>query len=230
MTSHLDTTDLTRMQRGGIAAMSSEHALALFDSTLGGGRPGSPATWVTAQLDLPALRARAASGALPPVLRALVPPAPRRAARGAQENAAGSLARQLAPLAAQERDAFLLELVRRQVAEVLGHPSPQSVEPERSFREVGFDSLTAVDLRNRLGGATGLRLTATLAFDYPSPAAVARHLAERFGGDQAGRGTAGAQTVPAAGAPGAALEPIAVVGMACRLPGGITSPDELWHL
>ncbi|WP_409074690.1 acyl carrier protein, partial [Micromonospora chalcea] len=105
-----------------------------------------------------------------------------------------------------------------------GHGGAESVPADRAFRELGFDSLTAVDLRNRLNAATGLRLASTLVFDYPTPAVLADHLWSELAGVSASAGAQVAGTVVGAD------EPIAIVGMACRYPGGVESPDELWEL
>ncbi|GLW99270.1 hypothetical protein Misp02_33570 [Microtetraspora sp. NBRC 16547] len=117
----------------------------------------------------------------------------------------------------------LLGVVRAHVAAVLGYDSGDQVDADRAFQDLGFDSVTAIELRNRLGAATGLRLPATLVFDYPSPEALARHLAAELGG-----GPAVAQPAPAIQT--VTDEPIAIVAMSCRLPGGITSPDDLWRM
>uniref|UniRef100_UPI0015EFFF0F acyl carrier protein n=1 Tax=Streptomyces sp. WELS2 TaxID=2749435 RepID=UPI0015EFFF0F len=121
--------------------------------------------------------------------------------------------------------AALMELVRTHVAAVLGHGSDMTLDPRRSFRESGFDSLTAVELRNRLGAAVGLRLPATLVFDYPDAGALVAHLRTELFGAQAGA----AAEVTVREADGAD-EPVAIVAMACRYPGGVTTPEELWRL
>jgi hypothetical protein len=92
----------------------------------------------------------------------------------------GDLKGRLAPLTPAEQRRTLLELVRGQVAVVAGYDGGAAVDPARAFKELGFDSVTAVDLRNRLGAATGLKLPATIAFDHVSPQALAEHLWTRL--------------------------------------------------
>ncbi|WP_349294410.1 beta-ketoacyl synthase N-terminal-like domain-containing protein [Streptomyces sp. HU2014] len=133
-----------------------------------------------------------------------------------------------------EQHRVLLGLVRAHAAAVLGHDSADAVERDRQFQELGFTSLSAVELRNRLGAATGLRLPASLVYDHPSPAAVARLLHAELVGEQedgalTATGPGALPALPAASAP-VTDEPIAIVGMSCRLPGGVESPEDLWRL
>jgi malonyl CoA-acyl carrier protein transacylase len=166
MGSGLGEADLARMKRGGVEALSDERGLALFDAALAADRPQALAL----PIDTAVLRGAAAAGALPPILNGLVRTPKRRSA------AAGSLATKLAALPAAEHVAFVLDLVKSEVAAVLGHASAQEVEPTKAFKDMGFDSLAAVELRNRLNSATGLGLGATTVFDYPTPAALADYL------------------------------------------------------
>ncbi|WP_157577030.1 type I polyketide synthase, partial [Saccharomonospora iraqiensis] len=136
---------------------------------------------------------------------------------------AEGLAAVLASMPAEEREAHLLDLVRAHVGAVLGHGGGDGVEPGRAFSDLGFDSLTAVELRNRLSAATALRLPATLIFDHPTSTAVARHLLAELTREDGG----GARTVTTTARDG---EPIAIVSMACRYPGGVRTPEQLWEL
>ncbi|MDT0612242.1 type I polyketide synthase [Streptomyces lancefieldiae] len=219
ITERLDPTELRRrLARSGVAALSTSHGLALFDAGLG--RPD--AVLVTARLDTAAARPAENS----PLLRGLIP-APAR--RVVDDDAAGpSLAERLAALPQAARERTVTELVQRQTAQVLGHDRPDAVRMDQPFNEIGFDSLSAVQLRNRLGAATGLRIPASVVFDHPTPLALATHLrGELLGGRPPG------EEVPATRGPGAvpaADEPIAIIGMACRFPGGVRSPEDLWEL
>ncbi|MEE4590641.1 SDR family NAD(P)-dependent oxidoreductase [Streptomyces sp. DSM 41524] len=137
------------------------------------------------------------------------------------------LAQRLAGLSPQEAEKALADLVSTEVAAALGYADTAAVEAGRAFRELGFDSLTAVDLRNRLNAATGLRLPVTLVFDYPTVTALARFLLAESGAGEA------AATAPAGPVPATVAvddDPIAIVAMSCRLPGGVTTPEELWRL
>ncbi|MFI7894695.1 type I polyketide synthase [Streptomyces sp. CACIS-1.16CA] len=140
-------------------------------------------------------------------------------------------AQRLAGASEAERNRFLLELVRDQVALVLGHESGSEVEPGRALGELGLTSAGAVELRNRLTFTTGLRIPATAVFDHPSPLALSRFLATEITGANAdGSPAAAAPAVPAPDSAPVADDPIVIVGMACRFPGGVRSPEDLWKL
>ncbi|MGK5638498.1 type I polyketide synthase, partial [Streptomyces sp. URMC 126] len=221
---------LRRMTASGLAALDENQGLLLLDVAL----TRAEALLVPARLDKAGLRAVAAATGVPPLWEALADDLiPRRttvtSAAGGPGTGAGSaeaLRQQLAALPAAERDRVLLDLVRTHAAAVLGHASADAIEAGRPFTDLGFDSLIAVEFRNRMNPATGLRLPATLVFDYPTPAALAGLLREQLAGDLADVAEP-ATPVTAALMPD---EPIAIVGMACRFPGGATSPDELWQL
>jgi acyl transferase domain-containing protein len=197
----LAAADRTRMARTGVGTLSTQDGLDLFDT----GRAAGEAVLVPLRIDEAGLRA---AGIVPALLRGVVR---RRAGRSAA----------VAPGTAMTREA-LTDVVRGEVAAVLGLVNPAAVVPGRAFKEIGFDSLTSVELRNRLAAATGLRLPATLLFDHPSPAAVIDRLHAELAGDTAAETAAAPVAVSA--------DPIAIVGMACRFPGGVTTPDELWRL
>ncbi|MFI2712298.1 SDR family NAD(P)-dependent oxidoreductase [Micromonospora sp. NPDC018662] len=216
MAGRLAAADLARLARAGTRPLDAAAGLALFDDAL----RAEPATLVPIGLDLAAVRA---AGEVPALLRALLPPAPRRAVAADPGAGAGTgLADRLAGLGEPERAALLLDLVRARCATVVGHAGPEQIEPRRPFKELGFDSLMAVELSNRLSAATGVRLAPHAVFNHPTPELLAAHLHARL------LGTAATEVADAATV--ALDEPVAVVAMACRFPGGIGSPEELWRL
>ncbi|MEW1720431.1 type I polyketide synthase, partial [Streptomyces sp. NPDC093109] len=219
MTSGLADSEADRLVRSGVSALSVEEGVALFDMALAGG----DAVSVPVRLDLPVLRAR---GEVPPMLRSLIrarrSPARRVAVSGA--GTAGGLVQRLGRLDTAGRLDLLLDLVQGQVALVLGHAGGADIDAARAFRELGFDSLTSVELRNRLATVTGLRLPATLVFDYPTVRDLAAYLLDAL------LGTTAETPVPAARTAAADDDPIVIVGMSCRYPGGVESPEDLWRL
>ncbi|MEU3256168.1 SDR family NAD(P)-dependent oxidoreductase, partial [Streptomyces sp. NPDC006997] len=217
MAGGLGEAEIARLERMGTAALPTEVGLELFDRA----RWVDAAVQVPVLLDLSVLRSQARAGLLAPLFRGLV----RAQARQVDGGGGGSLARRLAGVSQDDRERVVVEVVVAQVAAVLGHASASAVDPQRAFRELGIDSLGAVELRNRLTQATGLRLPTTLVFDHPTPTAIAHLLLDEMGG------TAPAATpVPSKRRRPTADEPLAIVGMACRYPGGVTSPEDLWRL
>ncbi|MEV0429370.1 SDR family NAD(P)-dependent oxidoreductase [Micromonospora sp. NPDC050495] len=176
MAGRLDEVAVGRWARLGVEGFSAEDGLDLFDAAW----QRDPALLVPAKLNQHTLRAQGRAGTLPPLLRGLVRATARPPAAG------GSLADRLARAPEAERRQVALELVWTQVAAVLGHTSPAAVNPERAFKDLGFDSLAAIDLRNRLTETTGVQLPSTLVFDHPNTAAVVELLLAELGGGDSG--------------------------------------------
>ncbi|WP_050779370.1 type I polyketide synthase, partial [Streptomyces sp. Mg1] len=165
---------------------------------------------------------------LPEARRALGSEGAAQEGAGTAESAA-TFAERIASLPEPEQRRILVELVRAEAAAVLRHDTTELLAPRRSFKDAGFDSLTALELRNRLSTASGVVLPVTVVFDHPNPGALADFLyGEALGlSAQHVAGSDQADTARPAIAP---EEPIAIVGMACRYPGEAHSPEELWKL
>ncbi|WP_305847283.1 SDR family NAD(P)-dependent oxidoreductase, partial [Micromonospora sp. KC207] len=220
LTGHLGDEDVRRMARSGTRPVSTEEGLALLDSALVTPYPVVAATG----LDRPVLRS-AAADSLPVLMRGLAPAVARRS-RAAKAAVAGAdtLAERLAAMTDAEGDRALLELVQGHTAAVLGHATTDAVGPTQAFKDIGFDSLTSVELRNRLSTATGLRMPATLVFDHPTPLGLAAHLRQELLGRRPRPAVPGTVAVDHTG------DPIVIVAMTCRFPGGISSPEDFWRL
>ena len=181
LTADLGEADVARMRRGGIEPLSDRQGLDLFDRALAAEQP----LCVAMGLNRPALRTLVTAGVLPPILQGLVTVSSQR-----ESAAAAALATKLAALPEGEREGYLLEVVRGEVAAVLGHPSGAAVDPDMAFKDMGFDSLAAVELRNRLNAVTGVNLPVTAVFDYPNPARLAESVLAKMqpaaGGEEAG--------------------------------------------
>jgi acyl transferase domain-containing protein/NADP-dependent 3-hydroxy acid dehydrogenase YdfG len=219
MTARMGGAESARMNRSGLKALSVDQATELFDTALAVGEPAVVATY----LDHTALADPAVNSELPPLWNGFIRRRIRRSADNTSAAAVSVLAQRLSGLNPAQKHELLLGTVREQAAMVLGHASGDAIEPDTSFQNLGYDSLTAIELRNRLKSATGQSLSPTVIFDYPTPSDLAEYLVEQLGGLKA--------PAPAAVPARVSLdEPIAVVGMACRYPGGVDSPAELWQL
>ncbi|MBO0880414.1 MAG: acyltransferase domain-containing protein, partial [Mycobacterium sp.] len=211
-TAGLSGASRARFRRAGLLPLSTSQALRLFDQAI--------------RTDVPAVAAIAVDpkGVVtkpPPMLRGVV-----RTALGVADNATAQvsgLAQRLAGLSHGDGERLVLDVVRQHAGVVLGHGAADEVDPARAFKDQGFESLTAVELRNRLATTTGLRLPPTLVFDHPAPTILARYLRTRLTGD-AGAATTRTCTTTVAS------EPVAIVGVGCRFPGGVISAETLWAL
>ncbi|MFE7622295.1 type I polyketide synthase [Streptomyces sp. NPDC057509] len=208
-----DATVLARAERGGLTPLAPESALRVLGSA-SGCVTVADVDWERFVPGMTALR--------PNPLWDEV--APRRAERPAVGG--GGLRERLAGVSGVARRSLVMDVVRGQVAAVLGFADPAAVEVSKAFRDLGFDSLTAVELRNALTAETGLTLASTVVFDYPSVEALTTFVVTKlFGSDEE---PAAPGVVPVRQAVGD--DPVVVVGMGCRFPGGANSPEELWRL
>ncbi|MET7370903.1 type I polyketide synthase, partial [Streptomyces sp. NPDC005566] len=215
-----DTQQLLR--RRGMSPMNPELAVRTLAAALDADESGltvADIDWAAFAASFTAIRPSRLLAELPEAVSAPVSP-------DENDGSAAGLRRQLDGIPAGQRRQLVLDVVRTHAAAVLGHASAESVEASRAFRDLGFDSLMAVEVRNRLQSVTGLRLPTTLVFDYPTPLVLAEFLlAELTDGEMGVTGQAVATPVAVA-----VDEPVAIVGMACRFPGGVTSAQSLWDL
>ncbi|MDT0318910.1 SDR family NAD(P)-dependent oxidoreductase [Streptomyces sp. DSM 44918] len=220
MTGHLEQVDLDRIARLGLVPIPDEHGLTLLDAARRADRPAM----------LPSGIDRAAVRALehpPAPLRGLVDAEPRRTALTTAVGAAEEgLAQRLLRLPRSERETTVLALLTEQIATILGHPPGETIDPRGSFKSIGFDSLTSVELRNRLNSLTGLRLPATLAFDHPTPRALAGELTTRLTGQQEPEAPVTTEET----GPGGGDDPVVITAIGCRYPGGVRGPEDLWRM
>ncbi|GAB3690883.1 hypothetical protein GCM10027597_46970 [Saccharopolyspora tripterygii] len=208
-----DRSTSSHLRLSGLPAVPAQRALTVLGRVVAGGETAVAVADVRWETFAGSLGERAA-------LFSGIPEA--RAVQAGESSEDPAMRQELLAMPEGRRRSAVLTLVRERAAAVLGHGDADAVELDAPFRDLGFDSLTAVDLRNQLTGATGLALTATLVFDHPTPTELAEHLLAELTGES------DAPAVLPAGP--AADEPIAIVGMSCRYPGGVRSPEDLWRL
>ncbi|MEV5205800.1 beta-ketoacyl synthase N-terminal-like domain-containing protein, partial [Streptomyces sp. NPDC053720] len=223
LTGDLDDVDIARMARTGLVPLATDEGLALFDAAIA----TTDAALVPARLDSARLRAQADSGSLAAVLGGLVRTRTRRAV--ATSVTTDGASHPFAHLSGAELDKALLDMVRGHAAAVLGHSAPDAIRADSKFKTLGFDSLSSVELRNRLNASTRLRLSATAVFDHPTPTAMVAHLRGEL--CDAVDATADAPArMPVPAAADTTDDPVVVIGLGCRLPGDVSTPEGLWDL
>ncbi len=216
MAAELGTALQTRLSRQGIKALTPTEGISLLGRALG----RTEAQLVVVPLDVVAM-GQTMGNAVPPIWRALVRSHSDQVSAGRPE----TWFTMLAPLAPEHRAREVRRVVIEDVARVLSFGAPNDLSADRPLKEMGLDSLMAVELRNALGRRVSRPLPATLAFDYPTVDAITQYLLKEI----ANQGAPAAITKKPARA-STVDEPIAIVGMACRYPGGITTPESFWHL
>ncbi|NGO73621.1 SDR family NAD(P)-dependent oxidoreductase, partial [Streptomyces boncukensis] len=207
------------LSRRGLSPMEPELAMRTLATAIDSGESGlvvADVEWSTFAPAFTSARPSPLLADLPEVSSVLEP--------GSDDGDTAELPWLLADVPATERRHVLLDAVRTHAAAVLGHSGAEEVEPGRAFRDLGFDSLMAVELRNRLQAATGLRLAPTLVFDYPTASVLVDFLLAELSGEEFGAPAEAASEVIGVD------EPVAIVGVSCRFPGGVGSPDDLWRV
>ncbi|MFC9954658.1 SDR family NAD(P)-dependent oxidoreductase, partial [Streptomyces prasinus] len=216
-----------RLRRGGLAPMDPELAVTALEQVIADdGAEPQPAV---ADIDWPLFAAGLTEARPSPLLSELPEAASTVRTSSGEPGPAEGFRAELAAAPAGRRGGLLLDAVRAWAAAVLGHRSADAVGTRQAFRDLGFDSLAAVELRNLIGARTGLTLPVSLVFDRPTPEILARFLEqEMFGAERSAEPAAdGPLTGPGNGS---AEEPVVIVGMSCRFPGSVETPDELWGL
>ncbi|MGW0559028.1 KR domain-containing protein, partial [Streptomyces sp. NPDC002926] len=222
MGSTLSTSETARWTATGMTPLTTTEGTALLDAALDLPVPLlAPTHW-----DRTTLTTLANNGELPPLLHRLATTPQRRTTRNTTTTGTATNWQQhMATLSPAERTTAVRDLVAHICATVL-HTQPGTLTTDQAFKQLGFDSLTAVELRNRLNRETGLRLPSTLIFDHPTPAALATHITDQITPTH----TPDHTPVPAHTPTHTDDDPIVVVSMACRYPGDVNSPEDLWHL
>ncbi|WP_184580537.1 type I polyketide synthase, partial [Streptomyces zagrosensis] len=213
-----DDAGIAYLKRRGLSPLGPDLGIASLQAALERG----DTTVTVAEVDWEKF-ATGFTGQRPSPLLSEVRPVARPETGAADASATSPLRRQLADGTPAEQQQTLLAHVQQHAASILGHANLDAVSPTQPFQELGFDSITAVELRNQLTSSTGINIPPTLVFDHPTPHAVATYLRGQLTGQ---RTPAAAHTASAVGSD----EPIAIVGMACRYPGGVRSPEDLWRL
>ncbi|MGV0586840.1 SDR family NAD(P)-dependent oxidoreductase [Mycobacteroides chelonae] len=231
LTEELTELDRNRFNRLGLVPITPEHGCSLLDHALALPFPAVAAL----PLDQHSLDINMRQGTCHPLLRTLARPLPQRGESGTPSSTTPDLRNRLAAFDPSERQHYLVQLISDCTTTILNLRT--SMSPDQPFRALGLDSLTALELRNQLIALTGLQLSATLPFDYPTPSALAGHLHESLLGP---RDSTEADAGPMAATTNlrskhrtdlsTSVEPIAIVGASCRLPGNIASAGQLWQL